>query len=105
MYRDIEISVREGLVAKREVPPFRIKGLEAVGKHGPSENHAVLKLLGGDTASFRGLAVVAGVLPRLWIAAEVGMALGAEPVEGAAHVKFLSVAMSKSVRSMVEPRV
>ena len=85
-----EIGVGEGLVPQGEVPPLGIDGLETVAQHGLTQNHTVLELLGGD-ATFRigwTLAVVAGVLTGLRIAAEVGMTLGAEPVEGTAHIHF-----------------
>ena len=86
-----EVGVGKRLVAEREVPPLRVKGLEAVGEHGAAQYHAVLELLGGDAALRLGgrFAIVARIFTRVGIAAEVGMALGAEPVEGAAHVKFL----------------
>ena len=84
-----EVGVGEGLVAKREVPPLGVECLEAVGEHGAAEYHAMGKLLGRDAAAGGTLAVVARVLAGLGVAAEVGMALGTEPVEGAAHVEFL----------------
>ena len=51
----------------------------------------VLELLLGDAAlGFnRRFRIVARIFARLRIAAEVGMALRTEPVEGAAHVQFL----------------
>ena len=48
-----------------------------------------MELLGGDAATFRRFAVVAIKLARLRVTAEVGMALGTEPVEGAAHIHLL----------------
>ena len=70
------------------MPPLGVEGLESVVEHGLAQQHAVGKLHGGDAAARRRLAVVAGVFARLGIAAEVGMALGTEPVEGAAHVEL-----------------
>ena len=84
-----EVSVGEGLVAQREVPPLTVERLETVVEHGPAQDHAVLELLFGDAAAYRALTVVARVLARLGIAAEVRMTLRTKPVEGAAHVELL----------------
>ena len=86
-----EVGVGEGLVLQGEVPPLGIERLEAVTEHRLTQNHAVLELLGGDAAFGAGwrFAVVAGIFAGLGIAAEVGVALGPEPVEGAAHVELL----------------
>ena len=83
-----EIGVGEGFVAEGEVPPLAVEGFEAVTEHSLTENHAVAKLGFGDAPAGRTLVVVAGVLTCLGVAAEVGMALWSEPVEGAAHVEF-----------------
>ena len=84
-----EVGVGERLVAQGEVPPLGIQGLKAVTHHGQSENHAVVELSGGNAPARGRFVVVARVLERFGIAAEVGMALRAEPVEGAAHVELL----------------
>jgi hypothetical protein len=86
-----EVGIRKRLVLQRKVPPLGIEGLEAMTEHRLTQDHAVLELLGGDAAFRidRTFAIVACVLTRLRIAAEVGMTLGTEPVEGSPHVKFL----------------
>ena len=88
--REGEIGIREGFVLQGEVPPLGIDGLEAVTEHGLTQNHTVFELLGGDAAFRFGrtLRIIARVLTRLRIAAEVGVALGTEPVEGAAHIQL-----------------
>ena len=86
--REGKIGIREGLVLQGEVPPLAIEGLEAVSQHSLSQYHAVLELFGGDATTYRTLAVVACVFARFRIAAEVRMALWAEPVEGTAHVEL-----------------
>ena len=58
-------------------------------EHGVAQCHAVPELLGGDATPRGAFAVVAGKFARLWVAAEVGMAFRAEPVEGTAHVHIL----------------
>ena len=87
--REGEVGIREGFIAKGEMPPFGVERLEAMGEHGATEYHAMGKLLGRDATAGGTLAVVARVLARLGVATEVGMALGTEPVEGATHVEFL----------------
>ncbi len=57
-------------------------------EHSRAENHTILELLGGDATPFRRFAVVARVLARFWIAAEVGMALRSKPVERSTHIEF-----------------
>ena len=89
LHWESEVSVREGLVAEGEMPPLGVEGLEAVTEHGLAEDHAVGKLLSGDGAASRRLGAVARIFARLRIAAEVGMTLRTEPVEGATHVEFL----------------
>ena len=84
-----EIGVGEGLVLQGEVPPLGVERLEAVALHSLTKNHAVLKLFGGDATTFGALAVIPIILSRFGIAAEVGMTLWTEPVEGSSHVKFL----------------
>ena len=49
-------------------------------KHGLAQQHAVLELLFGDATALGTRAVVARIFARLRIAAEVGMALGTEPL-------------------------
>ena len=73
------------------MPPLGDKRLETMTEHGLTQDHAVLELFGGDAAFWisRTLAVVACKFARLRITAEVGVTLGTEPVEGAAHVEFL----------------
>ena len=65
-----EVGVGKRLVAEREVPPLRVKGLEAVGEHGAAQYHAVLELLGGDAALRLGgrFAIVARIFTRVGIA-------------------------------------
>ena len=76
-----EIGVGEGLVLEGEVPPLAIIGLEAVTQHSRAENHTVGELRGGD-------GVILTVFHSLGVATAVGMALAAEPVEGATHVEL-----------------
>ena len=78
LYWEVEIGVGEWLVDQCEMPPLCVQWLEAVTQHGATQDHAMLKLLGRKPG--------AGVLARLGVAAEVGMALRAKPVEGASHV-------------------
>ena len=63
------------------MPPLRIEGVEPTSQHGLTQNHAVGKLLGSDAPTCRRLAVITGILTRLRIAAEVGMALRSEDEE------------------------
>ena len=74
-YRESEIGIGERLVLQGEVPPLGIEGLEAVGEHGAAQNHAVGELLDGDAALRfnRRFRIVARVLARFGIAAEVGV--------------------------------
>ena len=67
-----EIGVRERLIPQCEMPPLRIEGLETVTEHGLTQNHTVPELFSGNAATRRRLAVVAGVLTRVGIAAEIG---------------------------------
>ena len=89
--REGEIGVGERLILQGEVPPLGVERLKAVAHHSLTQDHAVLELFGGDAAfrSGRALAVITSVLTRFRITAEVGVALGTEPVEGAAHIDFL----------------
>ena len=52
LHREGKVSVGEGFVLQREVPPLGVEGLKAMTEHSLTENHAVLELLGGD-ATFR----------------------------------------------------
>ena len=91
LYWKGEVGVGIGFVFQGEVPPLFIVGLETMAHHGVAQNHAVLKLFRSDGAPLRTVAF-SGVLARFGVAAEVGMALRPEPVEGAAHVSlFLGV--------------
>ena len=83
-----KVGIGEGLVAKREVPPFGIESLETVGEHCLAKDHAMLELLGCDAATFGRLAVIACIFTRFGITAEVWVTLGSEPIEGAAHIEF-----------------
>ena len=77
-----------------------------MAEHCVTKNHTIGELFGGDAATRWTCVVVACIFTSFGIAAEVGMALRTEPIESAAHVDFsLSAVMSKSVRSIVEPRV
>ena len=86
-----KIGIGERFVTECEVPPLGVEWLEAVTEHSLAQDHAVLELLLRDAAFriSRTLRIIARVLTRLRIAAEVRMTLGAKPVEGAAHVEFL----------------
>ena len=82
-YGEGEVGVGIRLVLEGEMPPLLIVWLEAMLEHHCAENHPVLELLGGDVA-------VPIVLLGVGVAAEVGVALSAEPVESAAHIHFLA---------------
>ena len=71
------------------MPPLGVQRLESVRQHGPAKDHPVGELLFGDAAPSRALAVVSGIFAGLGVAAEIRMALRAEPVEGPAHVELL----------------
>ena len=66
------------------MPPLIVEGLETVTHHRGTQHHAVVELLRRD------ISVNARVLHRIGVAAIVGMALVAEPVERAAHVHLLA---------------
>ena len=70
------------------MPPLAVEGLESVAEHRLAQDHAVGELLSCDAAACGTLAVITRIFARFGIAAEVGMALRTEPVEGAAHVEF-----------------
>ena len=82
--REGEISVGERLVLECEMPPLIVQRFETVAHHRRSQNHTVIELLRGESA------VGTRELQRLGVAAIIGMALGAEPVKGAAHVDLLA---------------
>ncbi len=67
------------------MPPLVIQRLEAVAQHGVTQHHAVVELLAGE-GGYR-LPEVEGLGIATTI---VGVALDAEPVEGAAHVNLLT---------------
>ena len=82
---EVEVGVGEGFVRETEVPPLVVEGQEAVAHHSRAQDHSVVELhrieCGVHLLEIKCLGVAAAV---------VGMALDAEPVEGAAHVKFLA---------------
>ena len=71
------------------MPPLAVEGLESVAEHRLAQDHAVGELLSRDASACGTLAVITRIFARFGIAAEVGMALRTEPVEGAAHIEFL----------------
>ena len=87
-YGECKVSISKWLVLQGEVPPLCVEGFESVTHHSLSQNHAIAELLGGYAATSGRFAVIAIILARLGIAAEVGMTLRPEPVEGAAHVNL-----------------
>ena len=84
-----EVGVWERLILQREVPPFGVERFKTVTEHGVAQEHSVGELCSRNGASDRRLAIVAGVLARLGIATEIGMALRSELVEGATHINLL----------------
>ena len=87
LHRKLKVRVGERFILQGEMPPLAVDGLEAVAEHCRTQDHAVAELLLGDGAAGRGRFPI--IDTRLGIAAEVGMALLAEPVEGAAHIDLL----------------
>ena len=101
---EVEVGVGEGFVLQCEVPPLGGERLETVAHHGVAEQHTVAELFLRDGSLLRclmdvilqarfairrGLKVEARELLCLGVSTKVGMALGAKPVERAAHVQLL----------------
>lgn len=92
MRRKSKIDVGIWLVFHGEMPPFRRERLESMAEHRLAQNHAVLELGLVDFPVLGRLVtlIFPRVLHRFGIAAPIRMALDAEMVEGAAHVRFLA---------------
>ena len=69
-HRKRKVSIGEGLILQREVPPLTTDRFETMTHHRPTQDHAVSKL-GRRNAT------------------EIRMTLGAEPVERTSHIHLL----------------